>query len=211
MSAEPRARCPVDGDWAAALQLEDPEAWLLACEPGPGGKLLVAALRLPEEPKQSAVLVVAVTATKQETQRAEFKLEGKQFDKWEEPKLRISADKLGDRPVLRIAYFTQTGEDYYSDSETVTFVVAAGKGLQHVWTGSGSSSSRSMDLCYRVSTARFSLSQDGGSLQRTVRNVYSINRANYDSKLPVLRDLVKGCRGAPTATNTFPLKVRLRD
>ena len=65
-----------------------------------------------------------------------------------------------------------------------------------------------MDLCYRVSTARFSLGQDGGSLLRTVRNVYSINRANYDSKQAVLRDLVKGCRGAPTATNTFPLKLR---
>lgn len=230
-AAEPDAKCPPGTAWAGeALGLKDGgkdgdlDDWLIACAAAPEGGTLLAALFLPKEPEESdgadraprakeragkATLIVSHVAGAKKPQPVRFKLDAKRFSRWEDPQLFIDAEKLGEVPILNIAYRTSTGEDYYSASETITLIARTGAGLVHVWTGEGGSMSRSMDLCYVRRTASFSLNGDG-SLQRTVRNEYSLNRANYRSDQPVLRKILKECRGAPVTSTRIPLAVRLR-
>ena len=214
--AEPAAgpRCPSEAKQRAALKLKERDSgdWLLACQAEADGTLLLAALQRPaEESPGRLALIVAVAAAGQAPQRAQLKLDTSQLGAADgPPTLQIGADKLGETPIVRVSCTTETGEDYYSSSEFVVLVARTAGGLQPLWTGPGGSSSRSMDLCYVTRTAHFALSKDGdGSLQRTIRSEYSINKANYDRQIPALRDLVKSCRGAATSTKRFPLTVRL--
>lgn len=232
-AAEPNAKCPPGTAWAGeALGIKngdkdgDLDDWLIACAAAPDGGTLLAALLLPKEPEESdgaddakapkpkarasqATLIVSHVTGAKKPQPVRFKLDAKRFNRWADPQLFIDAEKLGDVPILNIAYRTSTGEDYYSASETITLISRTGAGLVHVWTGEGGSMSRSMDLCYVRRTASFSLNGDG-SLQRTVRSEYSLNKANYRSDLPVLRTIRKECRGAPSTSTKIPLAVRLR-
>ncbi|MFO0580550.1 MAG: hypothetical protein U1A78_41795 [Polyangia bacterium] len=212
--AEPAAgpQCPSEAKQRAALKLKERDGgnWLLACQAEADGTLLLAALQRPDEEKPGPLaLIVAVAAAGQGAQRAQLKLDAGQLGASDgPPTLQIRADKLGETRVVRVSCTTETGEDYYSASELVTLLARAPGGLQPLWTGPGGSSSRSMDLCYVTRTAHFALDRDG-SLQRTIRSEYSINKANYDRQNPTLRDLVKQCRGAATSTKRFPLTVRL--
>lgn len=226
--AEAGPKCPPGTSGAReALGLKakdgDLDTWLIACELAAEGGTLLAALLLPKEPEEAegasgprgakranqATLIVSHFTSGKPPQPVRFKLEAKLFERWEDPQLFIDAEKLGEVPVLRVTYRTSTGEDYYSARETVTLIARTEAGLVHVWSGAGGSMSRSMDLCYVRRYASFSLNGDG-SLQRTVRNEYSINKANYRSELPVLRTILKECRGAPSTSTRIPLSVRLR-
>lgn len=230
-AAEPNAKCPVGTAWAKEpLGLKDkdgdPNDWLLACETAPDGGTLLAALLLPKEPEESeesdgskgskakartekATLIVSHVLGNKKPQPVRFKLDAKLFEQWADPQLFIDAEKLGDVPVLNIAYRTSTGEDYYSARETITLIARTDAGLVHVWTGAGGSMRRSMDLCYVRSYASFSLNGDG-SLQRTVRSEYSINKANYRRDQSLLREIVRECRGPRSTSTKLPLSVRLR-
>lgn len=212
--AEPaaRAKCPTEARQRAALQIKEKDRrdWLLACQAEADGTLLLAALQRPAEEKPGRLaLIVAVATPGQGPQRAQLKIDGGQLGASSDPPaVQIGADQLGQTPIVRVSCTTETGEDYYSSSELVVLLARTPGGLQPLWTGTGGSSSRSMDLCYVTRTAYFALNKDG-SLQRTIRSEYSINKANYDRENPTLRDLVKECRGAATSTKRFPLTVRL--
>lgn len=223
-------KCPLGTASAEALGLTDKDGdlgdWLIACEPTPDDSgTLLAGLLLPKVPEDSegdkgpkapkpeerakATLIVSQVVGLKKPQPVRFKLETKLFERWEEPQLFIDAEKLGGVPILRVSYRTSTGEDYYSASETVSLIARTGTGLVHVWTGEGGGLRRSMDLCYVSREARFALNGDG-SLQRTVKSEYRINKANYRKDLPVLRTILKECRGAPSVSTRIPLSVRLR-
>lgn len=223
-------KCPPGTSWTEELGLTDKDGalddWLIACEPTPDGSgTLLAGLLLPKAPEESegdkgpkaakadgrakATLIVSQFVGRKKPQPVRFKLDAKPFDLWEEPQLFIDVEKLGGVPTLRITYRTSTGEDYYSARETVSLIARTDTGFLHVWTGEGGGMRRSMDLCYVRREARFSLNGDG-SLQRTVKSEYRINKANYHSDLPVLRTILKECRGAPSTSTRIPLSVRLR-